>query len=685
MEQDPYRYFRAEARELLEQIGKGILELEKGPPAPDLVAGLLRLAHTLKGAARVVKQVEIAELAHAIEGELAPLRERASPLPRSGADRVLGLLDAIAQRVGALAPAGPADSAAAPRPRPDDGFRTLRAEIADMDALLEGMTGVGVQVRSLRHALGVVERTRHLTSALQEHVSARRRLEPEGGRQNPASVKAGSMIEELRGLVAGLERDLAAGLDQLDLEMRDVRDRVERLRLLPAGLLSAPLERAARDTAQTVGKRVDFELKGGDVRLDAHVLGVLQGALLQLVRNAVAHGIEPEAERVAAGKPPAGRVVLGVGRRGKQVVCECRDDGRGVDIEAVRRAARQKGLLSDEGRGLGAAELLRLLLQGGLTTSGAVTEVSGRGIGLDVVRETVSRLGGQASVHTEAGVGTTLELVVPLSLASLDALLLEDSSMTAYVPLEAVRGVLRVDKEGIAHAPDGDSLLHEGRSIPFVALAPLLGASDARTRADQRWSAVVVDGGGALVALGAERLRGSASIVLRPLPAYAPAEPIVAGVTLDAEGSPQVVIDPAQLPLALRAGRSEAGTTHPQRQAVLVVDDSLTTRMLEQSILESAGYEVDLATSGEEALEKALRRAYGIFLVDVEMPGMDGFTFVERARAEPALRHVPSILVTSRNAPEDRQRGATAGAGAYIVKSEFDQQELLETIRRLLG
>jgi two-component system chemotaxis sensor kinase CheA len=196
---------------------------------------------------------------------------------------------------------------------------------------------------------------------------------------------------------------------------------------------------------------------------------------------------------------------------------------------------------------------------------------------------------------------------------------------------------------------------------------------------------VVVESTDGLAAIGVERLAGTAAVVLRALPDLAPSSDVVAGAGLDAEGTPRIVLDPDGLvEAALRAGAppAVAEATHPP---ILVIDDSLTTRMLEQSILESAGYEVDLATSGEEGLLKARARRYALFLVDVEMPGMDGFTFIERTRSEPVLSEIPAILVTSRASPEDRRRGEEVGARAYIVKSEFEQTELLERIRRLVA
>jgi len=288
------------------------------------------------------------------------------------------------------------------------------------------------------------------------------------------------------------------------------------------------------------------------------------------------------------------------------------------------------------------------------------------------------------SLRTEAGRGTTVELVVPFSLASLSALVVDAGGVAAAIPLDAVRAAVRLSARDVTRAAQGDCIVHEGTVIPFVPLARPLGGAVRAAREGRPWSAVVVDGGQALAAVGVDRLLGAATVVLRPLPALAPADPIVAGASLDAEGNPQIVLDPHEL--VSRAARAEARADAAPLPPppVLVVDDSLTTRMLEQSILESAGYEVELATSGEEGLQKARARSFGLFLVDVEMPGMDGFTFLERTRADAALSVVPAILVTSRDAPEDRRRGLQAGARAYIVKSEFDQGALLDTIRRLL-
>jgi two-component system chemotaxis sensor kinase CheA len=331
-----------------------------------------------------------------------------------------------------------------------------------------------------------------------------------------------------------------------------------------------------------------------------------------------------------------------------------------------------------------ARALARLLLRGGVSTSDTVTEVAGRGIGMDIVRDAVARLGGDLLVETSPGKGTVFELVAPQSISAVEALVVEGSDATVTLPLHAVRHALRVDVKDIHRTAANEAILHQGKSVPLVRLGRLLGKPVQPRRAG-RFSVVVVAGGKGLAAIDAGRVQGTANVVLRALPALAPAARVVAGASLDAAGKPLLMLDPEGI-VAVALGAADMTAATPEAKLpLLVIDDSLTTRMLEQSILESAGYHVDLATSAEEGLERARRGNYALILCDVEMPGMDGFGFVEEIRRDPQLRNTPAILVTSRNAPEDKQRGKAVGAQGYVVKSEFDQAELLDHIRRLVA
>lgn len=660
MTRDPYRYFRVEARELLDQLGHGMLELER-QGSPELVARLLRHAHTLKGAARVVKQKEMADRLHAIEDLLAPRRDASDPPPPELVSSVLALLDQVNEQLRNLG-AEPTTSAVKPVEEP----RSLRTQVAEMDSLLDELSEAHTQVGALRRNVQRVEPIRQLAEVLSEQ-------------RDPARIH--SLTEDLRTQLGQLERQLTFGVDQLERDLRQVRETTEKLRLVPVETLFTALRRMARDSALELGKRVELVSRGGDVRLDAAVLATVQGALLQAVGNSVAHGLESESERLAAGKRPEGRIDIQVNRQANRVTFVLSDDGRGLDLEAVRAAAEKRGMSPAQTRNLTAEELIGLLLGGGLTTSSRVNLVAGRGVGLDVVREATERLGGEVLLRSEPGHSTTLVLRVPVTLAALQALQVESGGTAALLPLEYVRHTLRLPDERVARTPEGDTVLHEGRVLPFLPLGRALGQASDSTA----WTAVLVEASTGWLALGVERLAGIVGAVLRPLPELAPASPVVAGVALDAAGDPLLVLDPdGLLALALKAApRTAESGTRPA--PILVIDDSLTTRMLEQSILESAGFEVELAASAEEALEMARRTRYSLFLVDVEMPGMDGFTFIETTRRDPELARIPALLVTSRKAPEDLARGVAVGAKGHIVKSEFEQKDLLARIGKLLS
>jgi two-component system chemotaxis sensor kinase CheA len=331
----------------------------------------------------------------------------------------------------------------------------------------------------------------------------------------------------------------------------------------------------------------------------------------------------------------------------------------------------------------------------GLTTSNEVSELSGRGIGLNVVRTTLLQLKGEMHIRSELGRGVRIELQVPVSIAALQGLVVEAGGVRVAIPLDAVQKTLQVRDAEVARSAAGDSIVHEGKAIPFLALDLLLrrsnsGGPNFGNRLTTRiWSAVVVHSEGRYVALGVARLLGPANIVMRALPSVVEADPVIAGASLDAEGKPQLVLDPAGLVAATEQSRGETfNATHEAaalRSPILVIDDSLTTRMLEQSILEAAGYQVEIAVSAEDGLIKAQDSHYSLFIVDVEMPGMDGFEFVKKTRADPLVRDIPAILVTSRDSVDDRLRGQQVGASAFIIKGEFDQMQLLQTIRKLIG
>jgi two-component system chemotaxis sensor kinase CheA len=685
MAEDRYKYFRIEARELLEGLTQGVLELEKAEARQPIIGRLLRFAHTLKGASRIVKLPRITEQAHTLEDALAPYRE-GQRVPTEQINGLYKLLDGMTAEIATIDAAPEGKRAALAPPLADQVLETVRVDVGEIDTMLEGVAEAMTHVAALRGTSTILGRAGDVAQLLSEQLSPRRALELNRMGANAALAKAYPLIEELRDSLRGVGRNVSSRVEQAGGELLQVRDAASRLRLHPVRSVFGALERAARDAADALNKKVAFSASGGEIRVDAPVLVAVRDALLHVIRNSVTHGVETEAERVAAGKPAAGRLELTVERRGNRAAFSCRDDGRGIDRGALRRAAVKRGLVSaEQADALSSEQVVELMLKGGLTTTRTVTQLSGRGIGLDVVREAAQRLNGDVKLQSEPGRGTSVEICVPISLASLPVLVMQAAGQLASLPLDAVCATLRLSDAEIAKTSDGDSIVHEERLVPFMALAEVL---DPRALAATRetWSVVVVESGSARLALGVDGLLGTATSVVKPLASWMDVDPVVHGASFDSEGNPQIVLDPGELLSPARAvKRARAQPVSAARLPVLVIDDSLTTRMLEQSILESAGYTVDLATSAEEGLRKATGNPYSLFVVDVEMPGMDGFEFVARTRQDPVLRQIPAILVTSRGSAEDRLRGKESGAHAYIVKGEFDQTYLLKTIRDLVG
>jgi two-component system chemotaxis sensor kinase CheA len=681
---DPYRYFRIEAAEILEQLQAALLDLEKGLPSAEIIAKLLRLAHTLKGAARVVKQKGIADHSHAVEDLIVPFRDAGAAVVPSVIQAALQRVDAMrAELAGLSAPTVPVAEAlgAAQAPISDDLFWTARPNVDDLEVLMDGVAELTVQLAGVRGAGRDLGRAVDLAELMRDQLTVRR-----GAQLTEAELaRMRSLVQDLQSVLLTAERQTSTGVEQASRELAQVRDAAERLRLVSAETLWSSLERTARDAALSLGKNVQFQASGGDIRLEAELLSQIQRALTQAVRNAVAHGIELPAERSAADKPAFGMVSVTVARRDGNVVFSCTDDGRGLDLDAVRRSAAQRGIAQDDLAGLDAEGLARLLMRGGISTARTVTGVSGRGIGLDLIREVAGTLAGSVTLETSRGRGVTISIVVPVSLSALSALLVDVAGRVVGVPLSAVRGAARQLSDQITHTAEGDTVLIDGQVIAYASLDRLLGGETSHVHVQGGRSVVLLEAEGSVVALGVERLLGIESIVVRGIPELALLEAVVLGVSFDAESNPQLVLSPEGVVRAARRPARSPRVAARRRAPILVVDDSLTTRMLEQSILESAGYEVDLAVSGEEGMEKARLRKYALFLVDVEMPGMDGFTFIERTRSDPELREVPAILVTSRASAEDVQRGRAVGALAHIEKREFNQTDLLERIRKLVG
>jgi two-component system chemotaxis sensor kinase CheA len=690
MASDIQAFFKAEAREILDELTRGLLALEKAPRQVEIVKECFRLAHTLKGAARVVQHPQISEIAHVIEDALTPFRDGADELGSGYVTDLLSLLETIRMEINAM---GRAPEAPGSRPPPFPAettsarIETVRVEIEAMNALLAGLSEAAIQLGPLKTGADALQQIDSAISSMYYQLELDAAGAPADHARHRSAAKLGATIREIRATFADVQRDMRLALARIERELEQVQERARMMRLVPVNAIVGQLEMVARDAAATLEKQVDFEVTGGNVRLEAHVLSVVRDAVIHLIRNAIDHGIEPEAERLRMGKPTRGQVHLQVERQGERIAFLCHDDGRGMDTDALRRSAADRHVISAEQAAVIDREnALKLAFRAGVSTRQTLTEMSGRGVGLDIVHEAAVRLKGTASISSEPGAGTRVRLEVPMSLSSLSVLAVLVAGMTVLIPLDVVRGTVLVASSEIVRGAGGTFIHYQDQALPFVLLENLLSPAAQAAELKARCPAVIVQSENQPLALGVERLLGTMDALVKPLPSAAGASTMLAGAAFDSFGDPLLVIDPRGLAGAMSSSPLAtiiSGSAAVRPLPLLVIDDSLTTRMVEQSVLEAAGYEVHLAASGEEGLCKAKERSYGLFIVDVEMPGMSGIEFTSLTRADPVLRDVPVIIVSSLASAADRQRGTDAGASVYIVKGEFDQTFFVKRVAEL--
>jgi two-component system chemotaxis sensor kinase CheA len=454
-----------------------------------------------------------------------------------------------------------------------------------------------------------------------------------------------------------------------------LQDAAIQTRTLPFGSITGPFPRAIRDIANTEGKEVELVVRGTDTELDRVILEGISEPLVHMLRNAVAHGIETPAERLQAGKSARGCVVLAAEQRGGLVAVIVSDDGRGVSHELLAQAVQE-------------GSLVNILARPGFSTRSEVSDLAGRGVGFDVVKAHVESFGGSLQIESEPGSGMTVTLLLPLTLALVDVLLVERGSHVFGVPLASVQEAVAVTET--LSLTGRKALELRGASIPFGDLAELLGAE--APPLPPRAPAIIVAAGGRRVALACDRLIGESEVVVKTLGPLLGSVTGYLGAAILGDGRVALLLDPASAtstsPRAARQSETVAATPVEQAttRTLLVVEDSFMVRELQRSILEAAGYRVVTAKHGLEALDQlAAHSEIDLVVTDVDMPEMDGLALTEAIRASAEWAALPIIVVTSRHSDEDRRRGVAAGADAYMVKDSFDQHALLDTVAGMVG
>ncbi len=545
---------------------------------------------------------------------------------------------------------------------------SVRVDVARLDRLM-GYTGELLVAHSGQAAR--LERLERLAGALRQHM-----------RSVPAEQRA--ELERLWREADELVLDTRQGVRASGYLNDEITTAMKRLRMLPLSGLAAQWRRTVREASQETGRSVTLSLEVGDIEVDKHVLDALRDPIMHLLRNAVGHGIEDASERQRANKPPVGKVAVRARIHGARVAISVTDDGRGFDVQRIAARAVERDLVAQRDvERMSSDEMLELLFLPGFSTADTVSHLSGRGVGLDVVRSQVEALAGEVHIATDAGLGGgTFEMLIPLSLASDRGLLVQVGDTVAVLGMNDVERTLLVSTTALKEVANEQVLeLEDGAPLVVRSLAGVLGETEQRA---ERFTIVVVRHGRSRVGLMVSAIVGEERFVTKRLPWNLGSVPGVQGGVILADGRVCLVLDVAHLVNARAvaiAPPAEPEQTKVTR--VLVVDDSVTSRTLERNILRSAGYEVVVAKDGEEGWQTLQNTSVDLVVSDVEMPRCTGLELSSRIRGSEQHRDLPIILVTSLGSEDDLSAGAQAGADEYIVKGQFDQRQLLEAVARL--
>jgi two-component system chemotaxis sensor kinase CheA len=562
---------------------------------------------------------------------------------------------------------------------------TVRVETRKLDDLLTQVGELSVIQGRAQHRLTLMEELLEQWTVLERSrrkrwTNASVRHEPDNGEPS----RFGSLLKQARN---GLFDDIA----RMESTVHLLEDQVRSVRLLPLSTVFALFPRMVRDLAKEQGKEAELVIEGGEITVDKRVLEEMKDPLMHLIRNAIDHGIELPAERERLGKPRSATVRLSASRENANVVLLVQDDGRGLDTAAIRQEAKKRGL-GDEVTlaAMTPAQLQQLVFMPGFTTSTFVTELSGRGVGLDVVRVNVERMKGSIHLESAANQGLKVQLHLPLSVSATQLLLASAGNGLYGLPVDSVYTSRRVRKEDVFTLEGHLAILLDGQAVISARLADLLELPTGERAEPDVLACIVLQVGDERLGLLADDLLAEEEVVPKPLGPPLRRVRNVSALAMLGNGRICAVLNPADLLRSAHktgvAARSEEHEIlrEATKPAILLVEDSALIRAMEKRILEDGNYEVVATVDGVDALNTLGSRPFAAVVSDIMMPNMDGLALTARIRAEPRYKELPVILVTSLASDEDKRRGLDAGANAYIPKPTFDQRVLLDTLRRLI-
>ncbi|MDA1141536.1 MAG: hybrid sensor histidine kinase/response regulator [Planctomycetota bacterium] len=497
---------------------------------------------------------------------------------------------------------------------------------------------------------------------------------------------------ELTAVLSSYSRHVADDTVHLSMMTGDLQHHVMALRMVPVASVFESFRRTIRDIAREMGKKVRAEIVGQETEIDKKMIEGIKDPLVHLVRNAIDHGIESPEERVRLGKPAEGTLKLAARGEGDHIIIEIEDDGRGMNPDSIRDSAIRKGVISsEEALRMSERDCLHLIFRPNFSTKGHVTEFSGRGVGMDVVKTNIDGLKGEVHIETELGIGSRFLLMLPLTLAVTRVLFVECGSNTFAIPTSSVLKTAKIRRSEIKSIERREAIQILDRTVPLANLSDVLflrrNDSD-----DEKFSVIVLQYAGEYIGFIVDKVVGEQEIVVKELGVHLQDVPNLAGAAVLGSGNvvivlhvPELFASSKQTPRVARTRVARAGPLASSKRRVLVVEDSLATRELERNIIAAQGYEVDVAANGLNALQLLTLNDYDLVVTDISMPKMDGFQMIARIKENRDLMHMPVIIVTSHDSTEERRKGLELGVEGYVVKTAFDQSGLLDTIQRLIG
>lgn len=714
--------FKPELEEKLQAITDNTLVIEKTSPTDSrqqkAIEAIFRAAHNIKGTARGVGIADVGNIAHHLETLFVGIQNGSTPLSPTIINLSLEAVDKIRQAMTAFVAKTPVDfnldefckrlqlgESAAPiesHQQPIEPAHTtdiidadsIRVSVDNLDrisALMEDFLinkiAIDDHYRGLTQLTTNISTTQHdLKQFLRQHQS-----ESLDETTRKALLFTKNDLSDITHTAAQLKQTMHAHINQINLLSNTLSEEVRMLRLIPASVLLRTLPRTVRDIAQELHKPVNFTIEGDSVKMDKLVLEGLKDPLIHILRNAIDHGIEDQATRQAQHKPETANIHIQVVDEGNHITIHIRDDGAGIDLNKVSKKALASHLVTtSEHQKMSRDDILELIFKPGFSTKDIITDVSGRGIGLDVVKENITNLKGQVRISTESGKGTTISLSVPLTLASEHGLLIKSGGQLFVVPNTLIEHVVNISLDDIIQVETNQAVLINQHPIPLRMLSDLLELSPSTT-STTRLPVLVTKKGKDCIGFVVDEIMGEREIIIKPLLAPLSSVTCIAGGTLSGDGQVILVLNMNQLlhdaihktsNITRQQPTSTSKTT--ARPHILVVDDSITTRTLEKNILESKDYLVTTAVNGKEAWDLLQKQSYSLLITDVSMPIMDGFTLTQHVKQHPTLRETPVIIVTSLNSDAEKKRGIDVGADAYIVKNTFESTELLNIVAQLI-